>query len=354
MPTINPQQEARRLASYGVHIMAADGSSGFKGYIDQQFAHDITLAADAQPSLVTTSNAGIPAYLANYLEPKVIEVLFSPMKAAEIYGEVKKGDWTTMSAQFPVAESSGEVSSYGDYSNNGQATANINWPYRQSYHFQTITRWGEKELAMAGEARINWAQQLNIASVLTINKAANKIAFFGVSGMENYGALNDPNLPASISPDASGTASGTLWSTKDGAAVYGDLQKLYTQLVSQSQGRVERDTQMTLVLSPSVEPNLTKTNTYNVNVYDQLKKNFPNLRIISAVELSGAGSGSTELVQLFADEMEGQRTVESAFTEKMRAHPVFVDLSSFKQKKSSGSWGSIWYRPVLCASMAGV
>jgi hypothetical protein len=346
--TINIQQETRELKSRGIEL------GDFRGYVEPQFAHDFQLAMDAQPSLVTTSNAGIPAFLANYLDPEVIRILVSPMKIAEIVGEAKKGDWTTLTAQFQVVESTGEVSSYGDYSNNGQSSANVNWVPRQSYHFQTVTRWGEREMEIAGEARVNFAQNLNIASTLTINKAANKIAAFGVAGLDNYGLLNDPSLPAGITPLPTGTASGTLWSTKDGAAVYGDIQALYTQLVSQLDGLLERDAKMTLALSPERETNLTKTNTYNVNVYDQLKKNFPNLRVISAVEYSGAGTGSTELLQLIVDEIDGQKTAQVAFTEKMRAHPVFVDLSSFKQKKSAGSWGTVVFRPIAIANMYGI
>lgn len=345
---INIQQEIRELRARGVEL------GDFRGYIDRQFAHDIQLAQDAQPSLVSTSNAGIPAFLANYLDPEVIRILVSPMKIAEIVGEAKKGDWTTLTAQFQVVESTGEVSSYGDYSNNGQSSANVNWVPRQSYHFQTVTRWGEREMEIAGVARVAFAQNLNIASTLTINKAANKIAAFGVAGLDNYGLLNDPDLPAGITPNATGTGSGTLWSTKDGAAVYGDIQTLYTQAVTQLNGNLERDAKMTLALSPAMEPNLTKTNQYNVNVYDQLKKNFPNMRIISAVEYSGAGAGSTELMQLIVDEIDGQKTAQVCFTEKMRAHPVFVDLSSFKQKKSAGSWGTVIFRPIAIASMYGI
>lgn len=345
---INIQQEIRELRARGIEL------GDFRGYIEPQFAHDYQLAMDAQPSLVTVSNAGIPAFLANYLDPAVIRILVSPMKIAEIVGEAKKGDWTTLTAQFQVVESTGEVSSYGDYSNNGQSSANVNWEPRQSYHFQTITRWGEREMEIAGEARVNFAQNLNIASTLTISKAANKIAAFGVSGLDNYGLLNDPSLPAGITPAATGTSGGTTWATKDGAAVYGDIQALYTQAVTQLNGLLERDAKMTLALSPNMEPNLTKTNQYNVNVYDQLKKNFPNMRIISAVEYSGAGAGSTELMQLIVDEIDGQKTAQVCFTEKLRAHPVFIDLSSFKQKKSAGSWGTVIFRPIAIASMYGM
>lgn len=308
-------------------------------------------ACDAQPALVTTSNAGIPAFLSTYVDPKLIEILISPMKAAEIVGnEVKKGDWVTETAMFPVVESTGQVSSYGDYSENGTAGANTNFPQRQSYHYQVMTQWGERELERAGLARVDWANRLNIASILTLNKYQNKTYFFGVAGLQNYGLLNDPALSAAIAPTTK-IAGGTGWTNATALEVLNDVQKLYKQLQTQLGGLVQLDTRMTMAMSPTSEVALTKTTEFNVNVSDILKKNFPNLTIKTAPEYT---TGSGELVQLFVDEMEGQRTVDVAFTEKLRAHPIVVGASNFKQKKSQGTWGAIIYRPVAVAQMLGV
>jgi hypothetical protein len=341
------RSDLRRLeGDYGIHL------GDVRGYIEPQFARDYNLAMDAQPSMITVSNAGIPAFLANYVDPEVIKVLVSPMKAATILGEAKKGDWTTLTSQFPVMESTGEVSSYGDYSNNGQSSANVNWVPRQSYHFQTVTQWGERELEMAGLGRIDYASSLNAASALAINKFQNKSYFFGIEGLQNYGLLNDPNLSAPVQPLPTGTGSSRLWADKDGQQVYDDIsQVLYNQLIAQTKGLIARDANMVLAMSPSAEVNLTKTNQFNVNVSDQLKKNFPNLRVETAVEYE---TDAGEVVQLIVDGVEGQDTGTCAFTEKMRAHPVILDLSSFKQKKSAGTWGAIIKMPIGIASLLGV
>ncbi|EBL1235557.1 DUF2184 domain-containing protein, partial [Salmonella enterica] len=246
---------------------------GAQAYLPPEYAADYGLAMDAQPALVTAANSGIPAYFTNYVEPELIRVLVTPMKASQILGETKKGDWTTLSAQFPIAESAGEVSSYGDYSNNGIVTSNVNWVPRQSYHFQTFTRWGERELDMYGAARIGWAAELNVASALTLNKFQNKSYFYGIAGLANYGLLNDPSLSAPITPD---TVDGKLkWDDKDGQGVYDDVVKLFKQLVKQTNGHIERTDKMKLCMSPLAEVNLTKTNQYKVNVSDLLAKNFP-------------------------------------------------------------------------------
>jgi hypothetical protein len=337
---------------WGIHFMGVDAQL-------QQTEKERggLLAMDAQPQLVTVSNSGIPAFLSTYIDPKVIEVLVAPMKATEIVGEeTKKGDWTLETAMFPIVESTGMVSSYGDYSETGIAGANVNWVQRQSYTYQVITQWGERELDKMGLARIDWANRQRIASVLTLNKFQNKSYFFGVAGLANYGLLNDPSLSAPIAPISTGGL--VTWAQKatdpNGAIyVYNDIKALYGQLVSQANGLVDldMDSPLTLAMSPEAQVYLTLTNTYNVNVQDMLKKNFPKMKIETAPEYHTA---SGELVQLIADEMQGQRTATTAFTEKLRAHPVKIDLSSFKQKQSQGTWGCVLYRPFLIAQLLGV
>lgn len=302
-----------------------------------------TVAFDAQPELVTQANAGIPAFLSNYLDPKLIEVLVQPMEAAEIAGEQKRGDWTTTVTTFVVIESTGEVAAYGDYNNGGNADANANFPQRQSFHYQTFTAWGQKELAYAGLAGIDLGSRKNIASALVLNKFQNATYFYGVSGLQNYGLLNDPNLSAPIVPTVN-------WFSATAEQIYADVIRLYQQIVTQTGGNVKRNTRMTMALSPGNDANLTKSNQFGLNVFDYIKKNFPGINVKTAPEYA---TSSGELVQLIVDEYEGQETMTAAFTEKMRAHAMVTESSSFKQKKSQGTWGTVIFRPAMVAQMLG-
>lgn len=295
------------------------------------------IAMDSQ--LITAPNAGILALFTTYVDPRVIEVLVEPMKAAQIFGETKKGTWTDDYLQFPIAESTGEVSSYDDFSENGMSGTNVNWEDRQPYYYQTIIELGEREVERAGAARLDWVARKQISAALTLNKFQNKTYFYGVDGLKNYGLLNDPSLLPAITP--------TSWADKDAAAIYEDIQKLYATLIKQTQGLVDRNESMTLLLSPEAETHFTKTNQYNVNVSDQLKKNFPNMRIETAPEMSTAAG---ENIQLIVDSYEGVDTVEPTFTEKMRVHPMVLNLSSWRQKRSQGTVGTIIYRPMMIAS----
>lgn len=312
---------------------------GGKKLMDDKIA--AALAMDAQPGLTTVGNSGIPAWMLNYVDPQLIEIILQPTKAAEVFGEMKKGDWTTETATFMTVEPTGEVSSYGDYNNNGVSGVNVNFPQRQSYHYQVFTRWGEREVARAGEAKIDYVARVNEASVNALNRFQNKTYLFGVKGLQNYGVLNDPSLPAT-------TTAAKTWANSTGEEVYESIRKLFQTLLKQTGGKIDMNTSLLLVCSPTASVDLTKTNQYNVNVIDQLKKNFPNLRVETIPEYSAA---SGETVQLIVEELDGQRTLDCAFTEKMRAHNMVLEASSIKQKKSQGTWGTIIYRPFCIATM---
>lgn len=304
----------------------------------------------AQPGLLTQVNAGIPAFLANFIDPKFIEVLVQPMSATKIAPERGIGNWTTKTTQFPVVEHAGEVSSYGDYNNNGSAGVNVNWVPRQQYIFQSICKWGDHELEMNALAKIDYANQIRNSKALVFNKFFNKSYFFGISGLQNYGLLNDPNLSPAITP-VTKTGGGTTWAKGAALEIYQDVQNMYAQLQKQMHGLVTLDSPLILALSPNVEVYLTTATQYNVQVRDLLRKAFPKLEIVVAPEYTTA---SGELAQLYVPDVMGQQTVETAFGDKMRAFPVFRDLSSFRQKFAAGTWGAILKQPVAVAQILGI
>lgn len=329
---------------YGIHFMA-----GLMQEARGMQLFDRNMAHDAQPGLITAANAGIPSLFTTGVEAGFIKILVSPVKAAELYGEAKKGTWVSDTWLFTVAERTGEVASYGDFSQDGMSNANVNFPQRQSYHYQTNTRWGERELARMGEARIDWASQINDASALALMKFQNLTYLYGVAGLQNYGGTNDPSLPNPIAPTHS-------WFGESGDLIYADVLRLVQQLVAQGNGLVDAETAMTMGISPGNALNFNNTNLYNVNVYTLIKTNFPNLKLVTIPEFAingGGGAGGTEFVQLIADNVEGHRTVEAAFTEKMRAHAIVTKTTSWEQKKSQGTWGTVVYMPVFIAAMLG-
>jgi hypothetical protein len=337
------------LADAGVTFDSRLGKVGFlklSAAATKLRVTDAGMVCDAQPELATVSNAGIPQWLTNYFDPKLIEILFSPLRATEIVGsEVQKGDFTTDTVTFSTVESVGEVSSYGDYNNNGMTKANVNFPQRQSYLYQAFTQWGEREMERYAKARVDWANQQSQASVKVLNRFQNDSYFFGISGLENYGLLTDPALYAPIAATVS-------WQTATPNQVYEDVRRMFAQLQLQSNGVIDADTAMTLALSPVTNTALDKADAtfYGRTVRMTLKTNYPNLEIKTAVQYSTA---SGELVQLIAREFDGVRTAETAYSVKMRAHAVVVGHSSWSQKKSQSTFGTVIYRPFAIAQLIG-
>lgn len=340
---------ARLARDWGIVLSAQD-------YMPAEYKGSFSGALDAQPALVTTGNAGIPAWMTTYVDPEVIRILQSPNKGASILGEKKQGDWTTQTAMFLVIENTGEVSTYGDYSTNGKSDTNVNFPQRQSYLFQTILEYGDLEIERAGEARLNWVSEKQASAALTLDKFQDYTYHNGVANLQNYGLLNDPSLSAPISPNQK-AAGGSVWIEATGAInataneVYADIQLMFYRLVRQTDGRTETTDKLTLVMSPGAAVAMTATNSFGITVGDLIKKNFPSLEIKTSPRYATAAGN---LVQMIAGSFDGHDVGFCAFNEKMRDHAIVRDLSSIKQKKTSGTWGAIIRYPVAITQMLGV
>ena len=312
-------------------------------------ALDTGMAMDVQSELVTTSNAGIPWFILNWQDPKIIAVLVTPMMAAVIAGERLVGNWAMETAMFRTAEAVGDTSAYGDYADGGGATnVNVNFPQRQNFLFQSFMQYGELELARWGEAQIDWASQQQVANVLALKKALNFLYFYGVSTLENYGLLNDPSLPPALTATYSWLSSASATAN----TMYQDVVRMFIQQQVQAQGTVRMDDRMVLAMSPQQAVALSYITQYNTNsVKALLEQNFPNLRIETAPEYGPPYNTSGQLMQLIVEEVEGQRTVECCFSSKLRAHNMVIAPSAWRQKRSSGGFGTIWYRPLFCVQM---
>jgi hypothetical protein len=323
------------------------------------------LAMDAQPTLSTDPSSAIPALLTTVIDPEVIRIVFAPLQMAEILTERRAGDWLEEVRMFPVVEETGEVSSYGDYNNNGRAGVNLNFPQFQSYLFQTFVNYGERELERAGLARINYVGELGGSAADLLNRYQNLTYAFGVQGLQNYGILNNPYLSAYVTPAVKAWG-GTTWFEGSSPAataneVYADIQALVNKLITQTNGAVDIKAKMTLAMGPTSEVAMTFANSFGVYVSDLLKKGFPNMEVKTAVQYEAQTTANIQgysttgnVMQLIVEKIVNQKVVYAAFNEKMRAHKIIPEPSSWKQKTTSGSWGSILRMPVGVVGMLGI
>lgn len=329
-----------------------------------EWKENLQLAMDAQPQLVTVPNSGIPAYLTFFTDPDILRVLTAPNEAAEIFGEKQKGEWTSTTLIFPVVERTYEVSSYGDYNNNGRAGINTNFPERQPYLYQVICEYGDLEIDRAGLAKIGFVAEQKEAAIDGLNKFQNLTYFRGVAGLQNYGAQNDPSLYAAITP-APKVAGGNAWMSGNVVVataneIFTDIQSLVIQAINQSSGIINTKSRFVLGLSPAREGALTATNSFNVNVAALLKSNFPNLEVKTAIQYGAIsaqnpqGNALGEMMQLYCPDAGGQDSGYCSFNAKLRAGPVVRELSAYRQKMSQGSSGFILRQPFSMSTCIGI
>lgn len=314
---------------------------GFRNWITEDNIDQ--LAQDA--SLITSANTGVPAELTAYIDPMVIEILTAVRNARAIYGEVKKGDWTTSHMRFTQVEPTGNTVPYGDYSMAGMADTNAEFPVREQYIFQTHIRYGDMEQEYAAKAKINLASQRQKAAATIIDIDSNKFYLYGVAGRSIYGALNDPNLNTFLT-------SATTWATKDAKTIYEDVLKMFTSITENSGGQVDATTPIILAISPTSNVYLAKVNDYGLSPKKLLEAYFTSIKFVVLPELHDTTSGDT--AYMVAPTILGVPTGELAYSEKMRMGRLVAEESSFDQKVTGTTYGAIIYRPFGVMGMTGI
>ena len=319
------------------------------------YLHGVSkLAMDADPQPQLAANGGIPAIVSTFIDPTIINTLFTPSKAVSILGrEEKRGAWAQDSFLIQRIEETGDTVAYDDYSNQGGVQITSDWEQRQVYRYQTMVHYGELEQERYGLALLPYAAKKQQAAINILNQDQNKFYFYGVSGLKNYGLLNDPALPTPITPAT--VDSNVLWKNKAVIDIYNDILAMYEDLVSRTNGiigdGIDVAAPLTLAMSPQLSVYVKKANEIVGNTVEKmLKDTFPNLRIETAPQYSTTAG---ELVQLFANEAQGQEVGFMAYSEKLRSHPLVTDVSSYKQKYSGTTYGAVITQPMLFAQLLG-
>lgn len=323
---------------------------GAKGFIERDIAGRI--ACDA--ALMTSPNTGIPAELTTFLEPEVVEILTAPRNATEIFNEVRKGDWTTTSTKFRVEEFTGNVGPYSDNGAGPMSSANENWVSRPQYVFETSVRYGEREMAVSAEAKINLASVKQKSAAKAIQIAQNSYYLKGVAGVGIYGILNDPALPASISPATVSTK--VTWVEKaelsNGAnLIYADVLKLFSKLVKQSQGMISPKDRIILALPPDRMASLAVATEHGVTVMDMLKSYLSKLEVVILPELD---TGSACTAYMTCPEVATMATASLAYGTKFQGQAIIQETSGYKQKFVASTYGGVVRVPFAIAQMAGI
>jgi hypothetical protein len=301
-------------------------------------------------ALATNPNVTVPVEFTAYIDPQVIEIMSAPRNARRLFAEEKKGDWTTPYSKFRVSEMVGGSQPYSDYADGGVSDVNNEWVSRAQYLFQTTITYGDFEVALSSEAKLNLAADKQKAAATRLDIDGNKFYLTGVANTGISGLFNDPNLPASIAAGSNGTS--TKWADKKTVEIYNDILALFAQLSKQSNGLIDQNTPLKLCLSPNMNTYLGAATDFNVSVMDMIKKYFADIEVIPFPELGSLDGDET--VFLIAPAVAGQPSATLGYSEKLRSGRIVPELSSFRQKFVSSTYGGIVYMPFAFASMTGI
>lgn len=305
------------------------------------------MAMDA--ALITDPNMGIPVEALTFFDERVIKILTQKRAANEIFDERKFGSRADLIRKFKQVEDTGYTQPYSDYSDNGKSDVNYNYPARENYLFETVIKYGDLEQEMTAKAKVNLLADKQAAAATNIAIDFNRFYMNGVSGLENYGILNAPNLPSAV---VAATVSGhTEWSYKSGADIYADIVAMVNDMSARAGGHIDLNTRFKLVVGPSIYAQLIKQNALGTEtVIAMVKRSLVNLDVVVAPEYDD----STKKIQLIAVEIDGIPTGELGFSEKLSAGRVVAYLSHHAQKFMAGTYGAIVYRPIFVSTMTGI
>lgn len=308
--------------------------------------------ADAAIDMQTLPNAGIPAVAATFVDPTIITQLFAPLVATQLYPEVRKGTFANTSALFPRTEEAYEVVAYDDFAGTGASHVNSNWETRTNARYQTMNQLGDLEQERYGLAAIPYVAKKQMAAIDAIKRYTNKCYMYGISGMANFGLINDPALEAALTPVAD-AAGKTKFTEMDAIGIYNNIVKIVTRVIAKNAGLVDQTSSFKIAVSPTVLGAMSVVNAQfgTLTALDMIKRNYINSEVISVPEFENVVGG---LVQVIFSEVGGQISGQCVYSEKMRAYPLVIKGSYSEQKYAAGAYGAVIYHPSAVAQMTGV
>lgn len=315
----------------------------FKGMIKDGAVMDADTGAATN---ITNANIGIPAEILTYISEKPIKILTAPRNATKLFNEVIQGDWTTERLKYRLAEEIGNVASYGDFSELGTSDLNNEWIPTDVYRFQTMIKYGDLEVARNAQAKIALVEGKQTSAVNTLAIYGNRYYMYGVNGLNIYGIVNHPLLPAALTPATVGGQ--TSWSAKGADAIYSDIVSIVSNLIDNSQSLIVATDKMKMAVSTGLLGYLNKTNTYGKSVYDLIKANYPAMEIIPVPEFAQEAG---DYVAIYPEEVLGQPVGECVSPMKLRSFQLIPEASSFKQKYASATCGFRFYMPFAYSRM---
>lgn len=304
---------------------------------------------DGGPAGITPSNVYMPAGILTKISADLVRIITRKRTADEIIGNRKKlGMWEQNDILTRNLEQLGETKPYTDKDNAPTVSLNPQFIYAGHYRFSVKAQPGDLESAQMALANISNEAEMYAAALETLAIEFNNTAFFGTTKQSGaypvYGLLNNPSL------DAYKTASSTIANTTFDT-FFKDVRDLIQDVITKARGWASTDSNITIGIANARAMNFSVVNQYGQTVEKVLKKTFHNLKIVNSPELDAAYN-SNDVMICRVENTEAANVAETAvlgFSEIALASPVVRYETYSSQKFSSGSFGTIVYKPYMIA-----
>lgn len=333
------------------------------GVASNKIAMDMAAAyaADSVQSGVTTPS--IPnaiQFLQEWL-PGQVHIMTAKRAIDNLIGISTVGDFADDQVVQEVLENTAYAIPYGDNTNLPLADWNLTFVTRGIVRFELGMRVGNLEEARAAKMRVNSGEAKRQACGIGLEIARNLVGFSGYnSGNENiYGFLNDPGLLAYNTVAATGTGSSTLWSQKTYLQIVQDILTALQQLRTQTKDMVDpKTTPITMAIATNAVDLLSTVSQFGNSVKEWLDKNYPNVRVESAVQLNTANGGAG-VFYLYADKVDdlstdGGQTWIQAVPTKFMVQGVQKLVKGYEEGYLNATAGSMCKRPIAVTRWSGI
>ena len=312
-------------------------------------------AMDADVAGVTTPSVAAPIQFLQHWLPDVVEVVTAAREIDAIAGRQVAGRWEDEEVIQRVLERTGQARPYGDHTDIPLSSWNMNYEHRDIVRFEEGIQVGVLEELRAGAMDISSQAEKRAAAAESLAIELNNVGFFGYNATVNktYGLLNDPNLSAYVTV-ATGASTYTTWATKTYDEICNDIKTAFAALRTKSGNlfKPERDAGV-LVIAVACMEYLNTQNAYGLTVYDFIKKNYPNTRIESAVQLNAANGGAN-VFYLMAERFNGNRVLDQVVQEVFRLVGTEKRSKVFIEDYSNATAGIIVKQPVGIVRYTGI
>lgn len=332
------------LDERSVHAMAEAAGKFIGSGMDADLTAPLTQAS------ITTPIQFLQAWL-----PGFVNIVTAARRIDTLVGIVTQGTWEDEQIVQGVLERTGNAIPYTDFGNIPLSSWNVNYVTRTIVRFEEGMSVGRLEERRAAAIRVNSAEAKREAAALALEIERNRVGFNGFNNGENqtFGILNDPSLPAYVS------VIGGAWSVSDYLTIVSQLRIGFQSLRTQSQDLIDPQKEnLTLAVSTNSVDFLTTVSTFGNSVYDWLRENYPNVRVISAPEYNLANGGEN-IFYIYADDVANSgsddgRTFIQVVPNRFFTLGVDQKAKSYEEDYSNATAGIMLKRPYAVVRFTGI